>query len=404
MTETKHIFVVSGSKSKLLEIKKILKSVCKKQSIEAHYFRGSAEVFKQLELLNDRDELSIVISSEFFLDGKADDFFSKIKQKFPLTPLILISEGDPQILINSINHSNLFKSLLSNFTEDELLLIVKQALTRYEDRKSVQEKLASSGFDKSELIKKELQIAHEIQMNLLPPSKPAWKNLDMECYSSPAKNVGGDLYTYYGVQDNRVLISHHIVALGDVSGKGISAALLMATCLSRIDASMGTNMKLPDRAVYLDKILVPYTKAQKQNCALCMVEFVGVNAGRPSVRVVNAAGIPPYIKRANGEVEWLKARGFALGQGIGLKVGYKEVTATLSEGDVIILVSDGVIEANNKNNELLGFDSFVEIIQNAPADSAKSILGYIKKRLKEFTLDAEQNDDITIIVIRFHKD
>jgi serine phosphatase RsbU (regulator of sigma subunit) len=138
------------------------------------------------------------------------------------------------------------------------------------------------------------------------------------------------------MQNDRTLISKHLVAVGDVSGKGISAALLMATCISHIDNTMKLNLKLPERMAYLDKLLVPFTKPQKQNCALCMVELVGVNTNHAFAKVVNAACIPPYIKRKNGSVEWISAKGFALGQGIGSQFGYKEATVGIEKGDMII--------------------------------------------------------------------
>ncbi len=228
------------------------------------------------------------------------------------------------------------------------------------------------------------------------------KNLEIVCYSESAKNVGGDLYTYYGMQNDRTLISKHLVAVGDVSGKGISAALLMATCISHIDNTMKLNLKLPERMAYLDKLLVPFTKPQKQNCALCMVELVGVNTNHAFAKVVNAACIPPYVKRKNGSVEWISAKGFALGQGIGSQFGYKEATVGIEKGDMLILVSDGIIEANNDNNDLLGFERFTQILESAPHHSSKEMLTFIQKKISEFTNLHEQHDDMTIVVIRYH--
>ncbi|OQY46378.1 MAG: hypothetical protein B6242_07890 [Anaerolineaceae bacterium 4572_78] len=247
-------------------------------------------------------------------------------------------------------------------------------------------------------LKRELDVAHEMQISLLHPPKPNWHDLDVICYTAPAREVGGDFYAYSRSQNKKVLFSKYILAIGDVSGKGVSAALIMATSLSRLEASLSANLSPEERLIYLDKALTPYTKPRHQNCALCYVEIIGVNTQHPFAKIVNAGCIPPYIKRTDGSVEWPDVGGFALGQEIGSQFGYNEVRVKLKKGDMVILTSDGVAEANNANRDLFGFDRLEDIIKNAPITDAQGMLDFILAEINVFVGSAEPHDDLTIVI------
>jgi serine phosphatase RsbU (regulator of sigma subunit) len=291
--------------------------------------------------------------------------------------------------------------LAANITE---LSLHMQDLTQARNELSLKERQLNESNTSLKLLNKRLQdelsMARRIQRGLLPSSKPKISDLDVVCCSTQAREVGGDFFTYYAMQKNRVLLSKHIFAIGDVSGKGVSAALLMATSLSQVDASLSMQLSPAERLVFLDKILMPYTKAQRQNCALCVVEIIGVNTAQPIAKIVNAGCIPPYIKRANGQVEWQEIGGFALGQGLGAEFGYVEIKIKLFKGDTIILTSDGIVEANNKAGEMLGFDRLMQIIADGPTTNSEAMLEHINHELATFTGKAEQHDDMTVIVIR----
>jgi serine phosphatase RsbU (regulator of sigma subunit) len=151
-----------------------------------------------------------------------------------------------------------------------------------------------------------------------------------------------------------------------VSGKGVSAALLMATSLSQFDASLSLKLAPAKLLVYLDQALLPYTKSRRQNCALCYVELVGINTVRPMLKAVNAGCIPPYLKHADGSVEWAAIGGFALGQGLGAQMGYQEIRHLLAKGDMIILTTDGLVEASNTRSEMFGFGRLEQAIISGP--------------------------------------
>lgn len=387
------IILIGLTKVLVNQIKKELSKCTSKNSFDLILFGDARDALNQEGM-----DSNIIVWQEVD-DENSIESFKQLKKKFPESITILISNGKIETLIREINYSGLFRVASNPVKIPEIVKYIEEAIHK---QQSLQNQRKKNAINDKETIQKELLIAQEIQKNLLPIDSPKWKNLDIVCFSESAKNVGGDFYTYFGMQNDRTLISKHLVAVGDVSGKGISAALLMATCISHIDNTMKLNLKLPERMAYLDKLLVPFTKPQKQNCALCMVELVGVNTNHAFVKVVNAACIPPYIKRKNGNVEWISAKGFALGQGIGSQFGYKEATVGIEKGDMIILVSDGIIEANNSKNELFGFESFKQILDSGSVNSSKEMLNHILKNISEFTRDYEQHDDMTIVVIRYH--
>lgn len=387
-----NILIAGLTKAIATQIKKELGKSISKNSFEFNHFSNLKDAIETFA----KENLAIILWEE---NEKEYIYFRQLKNNFSDVIIILISNNQIQTIIDAVNQGSLFRVASSDYKISDLIKYFEEAFHKWNELQNQKKKI--TGNDK-ESIQKELLIAQEIQKNLLPTDSPKWKNLELVCFSESAKNVGGDLYTYYGMQNDRTLISKHLVAVGDVSGKGISAALLMATCISHIDNSMKLNLKLPERMAYLDSLLVPFTKPQKQNCALCMVELVGVNTNHAFVKVVNAACIPPYIKRKDGTVEWITSKGFALGQGIGAQFGYKEKTISIEKGDMIILVSDGVIEANNPENELLGFERFTEILESKNIQSSKELLLHIRKSIEHFTRGQEQHDDMTIVVIRYH--
>ncbi len=237
-------------------------------------------------------------------------------------------------------------------------------------------------------LEEELSLARHIQQGLLPPPSPTWPGLDVVCYSQPAFEVGGDFYSYHAFADG-----HVAVAVGDVSGKGVAAALLMATGLSLFASTLSRDMQPGGRLALLDEALAPYTQSQRQNCALCYVEL-----NSNTMSVVNAGCIPPYIRRLNGEIECPDVCGVALGQGFGARDGYQEVSTHLPSGDLVILTSDGVVESQNAAHELFGFDRLEQAIARGPVESAGAMLEHLLHELATFVDGTQQHDDMTIVI------
>lgn len=250
-------------------------------------------------------------------------------------------------------------------------------------------------------IQRELTIAHDIQQSLLPPPHPEWSDLNIVCYNAPAREVGGDFYDYHAFpRQANPGRSRFAISIGDVSGKGVSAALLMATVLSQFDAALTMTMTPAERLAYLDSVILPYTSRRYQNCALTYIEFEClVDTTEALMRAVNAGGIPPFIKRRDGQVEWPDIRGLPLGLGLGAETGYQEVEIRVRPGDMVILISDGVVEATNYQKNMFGFERLEAKLVSASVQDAQGMLDYLHACLASFVEDAEPYDDVTIVVI-----
>ena len=255
-------------------------------------------------------------------------------------------------------------------------------------------------------IEEELALAREIQQALLPAPKPSWANLDLACYNLPAHQVGGDFYAYHraGLAGNQAAWERYVLALGDVSGKGMPAALIMSISLALFETTLHKDLTPGKRLRYLNAALLPYTKPHRQNCALGCAEITiapNFPAARPDrfiIRAASAGGVAVFLKRFEGVVEECDLVGVALGQVS--DTDYQEAVFELSGGSLIILVSDGVIEAQSPSGEMLGFDHLRQMIQAAPAGSADAALDYLCQGVTAFMDGVEPRDDITLMVAR----
>jgi PAS domain S-box-containing protein len=248
----------------------------------------------------------------------------------------------------------------------------------------------------------ELDVARHIQSSLLPPTHIAWPDLDAVCYNAPAREVSGDFYAYRRQQSNQG--RRFAFALGDVTGKGMPAALLMAISMTSFQAIFPQSRDPSDLLRRLDQAIARYTRTNRQNCALVYADITP-NTGehaidRASMRAANAGGVPPLIRRAGGEVEWVDVGGMPLGTVLGAELGFPATTRSLANGDMVILTSDGVIEAMSPADELFGFARLEHAAASGPATSAVAMLEHIRAAVDAFTKGGEPHDDVTIVIVR----
>lgn len=254
----------------------------------------------------------------------------------------------------------------------------------------------------------ELTMARQIQQSLLPPPVPRWPEIDLVCCNIPAREVGGDLFFYHSFLPPTGFDKpeRYAVAIGDVSGKGMPAALLMAVSLASIRSIMNRGLSPGRLLASLDLTIADHTRSTRQNCALVYVDMLlnSVHFASPqprgyTVRVANAGCIPPLIKRQSGEVEWVDIGGVPLGVGLGNQSGYQELELTIHRGEYIVLTSDGVVEATNKDREMFGFGRLEESVRTAPDTNADALLRYLRTAVESFVGDVEQSDDMTMAII-----
>jgi serine phosphatase RsbU (regulator of sigma subunit) len=265
-------------------------------------------------------------------------------------------------------------------------------------------------------LQSELALAQKIQQSLLPPAQTNWSGLDVFCYSRPAREVGGDFYAYYAFEKDEggrlkaegefssfsPQPSSFVIVVGDVSGKGMPAALLMAVSRASLQSVITQAGRPGTLLAQLDRAIAPYTRTTRQNCALCYVEITQKQEkeGGIIMRVANAGCIMPLIRRPNGAVNWAEVGGTPLGIGLGAQFGYQEISLSLVCGDLVILTSDGVVEATNGAGELFGFERLEQAVAAGPTTSAEAMLTHLQAEVATFVGDTEPYDDLTIVVVQ----
>ena len=240
-------------------------------------------------------------------------------------------------------------------------------------------------------IDKELEYAKQIQLSALPTNFP--ENEDFEIYAQmiAAKEVGGDFYDFYKLNDTTVAF-----LAADVSGKGIPAAMFMMTAKTIIKDLAESGMAVNDI----------FTKANEKLCennesGMFVTAWMGIlDLTTGKMQFANAGHNPPVLKRANGEFEYLKTRaGFVLAgmEGVRYRVG----ELTLSPGDRLFLYTDGVPEATNTENKLYGEDRLLTFMNQNATVEATAFLPALKANIDEFVGEAPQFDDITMLMFDY---
>ena len=245
-----------------------------------------------------------------------------------------------------------------------------------------------------ERIGAELNVATQIQADMLPRIFPAFpERQEFEVYATmnPAKEVGGDFYDFFLVDDD-----HLAVVIADVSGKGVPAALFMVIAKTLIK-NHAQNKETPGDV---------FTQTNGQLCegndaGLFVTAWMGIlEISTGKFTYVNAGHNPPLLKRAGGPFEWLKSRpGFVLAGMEGVR--YRENTLQLEPGDRLYLYTDGVTEATNGDQELYGEDRLQAALNEAPDLPVEELLPRIKNSIDTFVGDADQFDDITMLGLSY---
>lgn len=246
-----------------------------------------------------------------------------------------------------------------------------------------------------ERIESELKVAHDIQMGILPkifPPFPDRHEIDLYAVLEPAKEVGGDLYDFFFMDED-----HLCLAIGDVSDKGVPASLFMAIArtLIKIKASKGLT---PD--IVLDRV---NEDLSMDNPSLMFVTlFLGILDIRTGEFIYSNGGHnPPYLIRPDhGEITPLeKTNGMALG--VKRDFQYQSKKIVLQKGDIIFLYTDGVTEAMNKERALFSTARLEEALLVLKDQEIKDIVDSLMERVRAFSQGMLQSDDITMLTLRF---
>jgi sigma-B regulation protein RsbU (phosphoserine phosphatase) len=236
----------------------------------------------------------------------------------------------------------------------------------------------------------ELLIAREIQKGLLPSVLPDIPGFRMSAANISSKQVGGDYYDVLVLPDGRF-----IIAIGDVSGKGSPAALLMANLQATIRALVPLNLGLAELTGRVNDLMCENTGGNK------FVTFFwgAVDPGGMSLTYVNAGHNYPYLIHADGTFDRLDKGGMILGV-MKTMIPYEEGTLPFRPGDTLVLFTDGVSEAMSTVQEEYGEERLERALRGALAGTAQEILDAVHQDVLVHTHGASQSDDITMMVVK----
>jgi len=240
------------------------------------------------------------------------------------------------------------------------------------------------------LLYRDLEIAREVQEHLFPKPPRGIAGLDYAFFCRPAKSVGGDYCDFVELPQRRLACT-----LGDVSGKGIPAAVLMASLQSSL------------RTLLLQECPQPATLMADFNRSVCArstperystLFFALVDLGSRQMTYVNAGQVAPMLLRQSGTIERLDEGGFPIGL-LNFST-YKQGEITLGEGDTLLCMSDGITEAANIQDELWGEEEVQKVLFGSSTLSCEDLIQRVVQAADAYAAGAEQADDMTIVALR----
>ncbi|MBF88487.1 MAG: hypothetical protein CMG75_02325 [Candidatus Marinimicrobia bacterium] len=252
----------------------------------------------------------------------------------------------------------------------------------------------TEAFIEKQRIEESIKLAGDIQMGMIPTNFPAFpdrKDFDLYAGIIPAKEVGGDFYDFFLIDRK-----HLCFVIGDVSDKGVPAALFMALTKSQIKGSSSRRRTPSDVLIRANNYL-----CQENDSGMFCTLFYGIlNTETGEVQYANAGHTPPYIMDINGKSEPIKTTG-DMALGVMEDIVFKTSSLKLNKNSSIYLFTDGVNEAMNDNQEEYSLDRLESFLDRKTNASVNNIINDSLKNLKLFVGNAPQSDDITVLVVKY---
>ena len=269
---------------------------------------------------------------------------------------------------------------------DLLNTLASQTAIAFENARLQKEELSKQKMEE------ELQIAKNIQMDLLPTRDSGIDGLDISGLTQPAKSIGGDFYDLIKLSEKRILI---IVA--DVAGKGIPAALYMSKVQAMIKFAAKVFKTPKEILVEINKQI--YEKFEKKTFVTMIIALFDLEKMKVSIA---RAGHTPVIFSSNGNIEILKNQGMGLGLDCEqlFVSNLDETEMDIKHDNLFLFYSDGLSEAMNPNKEEFGIARILKMLEGKRNDSSKNINENLFNSLNEFRKSAEQNDDVTYVIVK----
>ena len=351
---------------------------------EGYVPMAASSGFEALATLEDQ-RFDIVITDLMLPDLGGMEVLRRIKEDYPETMVVMITaHGSEEKAVEAMK-SGADDYFPKPFDPEEMLMKLTKAMEM--------RRLKDENRLFHQRLEMELDVARKIQQSLLPRQIPSITGIDICTFSQPAKQVGGDYHDLIELPSGRLGI-----AVGDVSGKGMAAALLMA--------NVQASLRRYSESAYSPKEIIH--RINNSLCPICehieehrfITLFYGILELESRTLIYSSAGHNyPLVFREGGNVrQRLESTGLPCG--ITEDTLYDEAQIELRSGDTALFYTDGITEAMNPDEEILGEEGLMNIVsENLPLDSA-SLVSNVHKELVEFVGNATQYDDLTLMVLK----
>lgn len=243
---------------------------------------------------------------------------------------------------------------------------------------------------KQRILERDLEFANQVQLGFLPNERPKLPGFEFYDFYEAALRVGGDYFDYIALPNDRLA-----VAIGDVAGKGVPAALLMARLFSSARFQLLTRPTVCEALAGLNRELSSCGLGHRfVTCVLVVVE-----PRESTLQIANAGHLPPLVRRTGGQVEVIGLKESGMPLGIAPEQDFRQLTVALAPGDVCLLYTDGITEAMGRRNELYGRQRLCEYLAHGPEQIGDLVRGLVAD-VEAFCDGRAQRDDVCIVGLR----
>ena len=375
-----------------LDLEVLLTQYFRRQIRKGEYeFAFAHNGLEALQKLLETPDFDIILSDINMPEMDGLTLLAKVNElKNPAMKCIMVSAYGDMDNIRSAMNKGAFDFATKPIDLDDLSRTIEKAIeqVRY-IRESQQE------HNQLESIKNDLAIAGEIQQTILPRSFPPFPELtevvDIYASMTPAKDVGGDFYDFFQIDDERIGL-----VIADVSGKGVPASLFMAVSRTLLRATALRGVSSAECLTYANKLL-----CKESLDSMFVTVFYGIYHYKTGMMdYTNAGHNPPYLLRGGRTVECLPvASNFVVG--VFDDIDFESNTLTFGIGDTLLLYTDGVTEAFNDKREQFSESNLQDILASMhESSSAKEVVTSVLQSVKTFSGDYPQSDDITLLSLQ----
>jgi sigma-B regulation protein RsbU (phosphoserine phosphatase) len=354
---------------------------------EFYFARNGVEA---LAVLGNNPDIEIILCDINMPEMDGLTLLSKVNEMHnPALRVIMVSAYGDMRNIRLAMNNGAFDFATKPIDMEDLALTIEKAIGQIHYVHESQKE-----HNQLESLKKDLTLASEIQQYFLPREFPPFPEdsdkLDIYASMEAARNVGGDFYDFFRIDDD-----HIALVIGDVCGKGIPAALFMAVSRMIIRTKGIEEARAAESMTASNRALAAYSV----DCMFVTVFYAIFNTKTGLVNYVNAGHNPPYLLHADGTIQALP-RDRNVMMGAFSKAEYKEGSLQLEQGDTLVMYTDGVTEAMNTAEEEMGTERLEKILAPVADKDSQQIIQTVKAGIADFVNGAEQSDDITMLVLK----